>query len=62
MASARLKPRTNIAHVRECTKRQSPAARGVHDRTERGGGLSVFGTALFVLVAVGLAVITGFMA
>jgi hypothetical protein len=72
MASARLKPRINIAHVREGSKRRSLAARALHrsvgcnqrtnNRVERGGGLPVFGTALLVLATLGLAVITSFMA
>jgi DNA-binding phage protein len=72
MASARLKPRTNIAHVRESTNRRSRSAHAVHrpgglhqhtnDRAERGGSLPVLGTALVVLAAVGLALIKGFMA
>ena len=72
MASARLKPRTNIAHVREGSKRRSLAARAVHrsigshhgtnDRVKRGDGFPVFGTALLVLATLGLAVITSFMA
>jgi hypothetical protein len=72
MASARLKPRTNIAHVREGTDRRSRAAHAVHrsgglhqltnDSAERAGSLPVFGTALLVLAAVGLALIKGFMA
>jgi DNA-binding phage protein len=72
MASARLKPRTNIAHVREGTIRRSRAIHAVHrrgglhqhtnDSAERGGRLPVFGTALLVLAAVGLALIKGFMA
>jgi hypothetical protein len=72
MASARLKPRTNIAHVRDGTRRRSRAAHavnrsgGLHQHTkdsgERGGSLPVFGTVLLVFAAVGLALITGFMA
>jgi hypothetical protein len=72
MASARLKPRTNIAHVRAGTNRRSLAAHAVHrsgglhqrtnDSAERGRGLPVFGTGLLVLAALGLVVITGFMA
>jgi hypothetical protein len=69
MASARLKPRTNIAHVREGTKRRSRAVhrsvgsnQRTNDRAERGRGLPVFCTGLLVLAALGLVVITGFMA
>jgi hypothetical protein len=68
MASARLKPRTNIAHVRGGTKRRSRAAHAVdrsggykhtNDSAKRNGSLPVFGTALLVLAAVSLALITG---
>jgi hypothetical protein len=72
MASARLKPRTNIAHVRAGTNRRSLAAHAVHrsgglhqrtnDSAERGRGLPMFGTGLLVLAALGLVVITGYMA
>jgi hypothetical protein len=68
MASARLKPRPPIGHARKSTKRRARAVHrsiGSHqrtDRAERGGALSVFGTALLVLAAVSLALVTGFMA
>jgi hypothetical protein len=72
MASARLKPRTNIAHVRGGPKRRSLAARAVHrsvgsnqhmnQGAQPGGSLHVFGAALLVSAVVSLAVITGFMA
>ena len=40
MASARLKPRTNIAHVREGTKQRSYRLQSTHKcSVERGGGL-----------------------
>jgi len=68
----RLKPSTNIAHVRDGSKRRSLAARAVHrsvgsnqrmnDGAHRGGSLHVFGAALLILAAVGLAAIMGFMA
>jgi hypothetical protein len=65
MASARLKPRTNIATPkrRSRTVHQSVGSQRTNARVERAdGGLPVFGSALLVLAALGLAMITGFMA